>query len=321
MENTTIVPSDKVVDIPVVDAPPHDENTNPPIIQQPLRRSERTRRPVVHDDFITYLNEDNYDLELPNGIKPVGCQWVYKTKLDPKGNIKRYKARFVAKGYTQKEGIDYNKTFSPVSRKDSLRIVMALVAHYDLKLHQMDVKYAFLNGDLHEDVYMTQPEGFMVEGKEHMVCMLKRSIYGLKHASRQWYLKFHEVMSKFQFKKNVVDQCIYLKLSGSKFFILVLYVDDIILASNDLNMLYETKRSRGILGFSQRAYIDKILKKYSMQNCSPIVALVVKGDKFSAYKCPKNKLKQEEMRLKPYAFVVGTLAYYDNRGLSRLVKP
>ncbi|GJV69852.1 retrovirus-related pol polyprotein from transposon TNT 1-94 [Tanacetum coccineum] len=221
MENTTIVPSGEVVDIPVVDAPPHDENPNPPIIQ-----SERTRRPVVHDDFITYLNEDDYDL-----------------------------------------------------------------------------------------------------GKEHMVCKLKRSIYGLKQASRQWYLKFHEVMSKFQFKKNAVDQCIYLKLSGSKFFILVLYVDDIILASNDLNMLYETKRflsenfemkdlgeasyvigieiyrdrSRGILGLSQRAYIDKILKKYSMQNCSPTVAPVVKGDKFGAYQCLKNKLEQEEMRLKPYA--------------------
>ncbi|GJU29573.1 putative RNA-directed DNA polymerase [Tanacetum coccineum] len=142
----------------------------------------------------------------------------------------------------------------------------------------------------------------MVEGKEHMVCKLKRSIYGLKQASRQWYLKFHEVMSKFQFKKNAVDQCIYIKLSGSKFFILVLYADDIILASNDLNMLYETKRfllenfemknlgeasyvigieiyrdrPRGILGLSQRDYIDKILKKYNMQNYSPTVDSVVK---------------------------------------------
>nr|GEV39912.1 hypothetical protein [Tanacetum cinerariifolium] len=135
---------------------------------QQLRRSERTRTPVVHDDFITYLNEDDYDLESPNGVKPVGCKWVYKTKLDQKENIKKFKARLVAKGYTQKEGIDYNETFSLVSRNDSLRIVMALVAHYYLELHQMDVKTAFLNGDLHEDVYMTQPEGFMVEGKEHM---------------------------------------------------------------------------------------------------------------------------------------------------------
>ncbi|GJQ90258.1 putative zinc finger, CCHC-type containing protein [Tanacetum coccineum] len=95
--------------------------------------------------------------ELPKGAKPVGSKWVFKIKLDPNGNVERYKARLVGKGYTQKEGIDYKETFFPVSRKDSLRIVMALVAHFDLELHQMDVKTAFLNGDLHEDVYMDQP--------------------------------------------------------------------------------------------------------------------------------------------------------------------
>ncbi|CAL9092278.1 unnamed protein product, partial [Musa textilis] len=89
-------------------------------------------------------------VELPDNCKRVGCKWVFKTKRDSTGNIERYKARLVAKGFSQKEGIDYNETFSPVSRKDSLRIVMALVAHYDLELHQMDVKTAFLNGDLDE---------------------------------------------------------------------------------------------------------------------------------------------------------------------------
>jgi hypothetical protein len=96
----------------------------------------------------------------------------------------------VAKGYTQREGIHYNETFSPVSCKDSFRIIMALVAHYDLELHQMDMKTAFLNGDLDETVYMAQPKGFVVEGKEKLECRLKKSIYGLKQASRQWYLKF-----------------------------------------------------------------------------------------------------------------------------------
>ncbi|RVW71665.1 Retrovirus-related Pol polyprotein from transposon TNT 1-94 [Vitis vinifera] len=99
-------------------------------------------------------------VKLPKGIKTIGCKWIFKTKHDSKGNVERYNARLVAKGYTQKEGIDYKETFSPVSKKDSLRIVMALVAHFDLELHQMDVKTAFLNGDLHEEVYMDQPEGF-----------------------------------------------------------------------------------------------------------------------------------------------------------------
>ena len=118
---------------------------------------------------------------------------------------------------------------------------MTLVAHFDLELHQMDVKTAFLNGDLYEEVYMDQPEGFQDKGKEHMVCKLKKSIYGLKHASRQWYFKFHETLITFGFKENLVDQCIYLKISGSKICITVLYVDAMLLASNNMRMISETK--------------------------------------------------------------------------------
>ena len=120
-------------------------------------------------------------VELPPGATTIGCKWVYKTKRDAYGNIERYKARLVAKGFTQKEGIDYNETFSLVSKKDSLRIVMTLVAYFDMELHQMDVKIAFLNGDLDEEVYIKQPEGFCNEDK--LVCKLNRSIYGLKQAS------------------------------------------------------------------------------------------------------------------------------------------
>ena len=105
-------------------------------------------------------------VEIPDGAKKVGCKWVYKTKYDSKGKIERFKARLVAKEFTQREGIDYIETFSSVSKKDSFRIVMDLVAHFDLELHQMDVKTSFLNGDLHENLYMAQPEDFVMEGKE-----------------------------------------------------------------------------------------------------------------------------------------------------------
>src|SRR5438105_8527355 len=185
---------------------------------------------AMKDELKSMSTNDVWDLaEIPNGVKTVGCKWVYKTKRDSKGNVERFKARLVAKGFTQREAVDYNETFSPVSSKDSFRIVMALVAHFDLELNQMDVKTAFLNGDLREKVYMAQPEGFVVEGKEHMGCQLKKSIYGLKQASRQWYLKFDEVIRKFGFSENKVDNCIYIKFSKSKFTILVLYVDDILL--------------------------------------------------------------------------------------------
>ena len=129
--------------------------------------------------------------------------------MTPKGNQEMFKARLVAKGFMQREGIDYNETFSLVSCKDSFRIIMVLVAHYDLELHQMDVTTVFLNEDLEENVYMAQPKGFVVEGKECMGCRLKKCIYGLKQASRQWYLKFDSTIKKFGFQKNVEDNCVY----------------------------------------------------------------------------------------------------------------
>jgi hypothetical protein len=196
---------------------------------------------TMEDELSSMSSNGVWDLvEISDGAKKVGCKWVYKTKYDSKGKIKRVKARLVAKGFTQREGIDYTETFSPVSNKDSFQIVMALVAHYDLELHQMDVKTVFLNGDLQENVYMAQSEGFVMKGKEHMGYKLKKSIYGLKQASRQWYLKFDEVIKKFGFIKNQVDNYIYIKIKESMFIILVLYVDDILLACNDKNLLHET---------------------------------------------------------------------------------
>ncbi|KAL6335699.1 hypothetical protein AAG906_032893 [Vitis piasezkii] len=261
-----------------------------PQVQVPLRRSTRERRSIILDDYVVYLQEHEFDMgleddpisviELPKGVKPIGCKWIFKTKRDSKGNIVRYKARLVAKGFTQKEDIDYKETFSPVSSKDSFRIIMALVAHYDLELHQMDVKTAFLNGNIDETIYMVQPENFESNDSKQL------------QASRQWYRKFDQVITSFGFKENTVDQCIYLKFSGSKFIILVLYVDDILLASSDVGLLHETKRflsskfdmkdlsnasfvlgiqihrdrSRGILGLSQKAYIDKVLSRFGMSN-------------------------------------------------------
>jgi len=119
---------------------------------------------------------------------------------------------------------------------------MALVAHYDLELHQMDVKTTFQNRDLEENIYMAQPKGFVVEGKERMGCHLKKSIYGLKQASRQWYLKFDSTIRKFGFQENVEDNYIYAKFKNEKYIFLVLYVDDILLASSDVSLLLETNK-------------------------------------------------------------------------------
>ena len=239
------------------------------------------------------------------------------------------------KALNKSEGIDYKESFSLVSSKDSFRTIMALVAHFDLELHQMDVKTAFLNGDIDETIYMVQPENFVSGDAKKMVCKLKKSIYGLKQASRQWYYKFHQVIILFGFEMNMVDDCIYHKFSGSKHIYLVLYVDDILLATNDIGMLHETKRflskkfemkdlgdasfvlgilihrdrSQGTLGLSQKSYIEKILKRFGMHDCKPGDTPVAKGDKFSLSQCPKNNFEIQEMQKIPYASAIGSLMY------------
>ena len=128
---------------------------------------------------------------LPKGKKAIGCKWVYAQKEGfPSKNGIRYKARLVAKGYAQKDGIDYNEVFSPVVKHSSIRILLALVAQFNMELVQMDVKTTFLHGDLEEEIYITQPNGFKVTGKENWVCKLNKSLYGLKQSPRQWYKRF-----------------------------------------------------------------------------------------------------------------------------------
>lgn len=291
---------------------------------------------AMNDEMRSMFQNKVWELaELPQGSKAIGCKWVDKTKTYSRGNIDRLKARLLAKGFTQREGIDFNETFSPVSTKDSFRVIMASVAHFNLELHQMDVKTTFLNGDLEEEVYMVQPKGFLEKGKEDMVCRLRKSIYGLKQVSRQWFLKFDEVITSFGFVENKMDQCLYLKVSGSKFIFLSLYVDDILLASNDLRLLHDTKqllskscdmkdlgeasfvlgidicrdRARSLLELSQKAYINRVLKRYGMEDCKHAEAPVVKGDKFSLDQSPSSNFEKESMKNFPYSSAVGSLMY------------
>ena len=124
-------------------------------------------------------------MDLPTGCKTIGCKWVLKRKLKADGSIEKYKARLVAKGFRHKENIDFFDTYSPVTRITSIRVLFAIVAIHVFVIHQMDVKTTFLNGVLEEEIYMDQPEGFVVPGQEHKVCKLERSLYGLKQAPKQ----------------------------------------------------------------------------------------------------------------------------------------
>ena len=118
-------------------------------------------------------------VKAPISIKPIGCKWVYKRKRGIDGNVETFKVRLVVKGYTQKEGIDYEETFLPVAMLKSIRILLSIATHYDYEIWQMDVKTDFLNGNFEEEIYMMQLEGFIAKNQKHLVCKLKRSIYGL----------------------------------------------------------------------------------------------------------------------------------------------
>jgi transposase InsO family protein len=179
--------------------------------------------------------------ERPYGCKPVGCKWVFKKKLRPDGTIEKYKARLVAKGYTQKEGEDFFDTYSPVARLTTIRVLLSLAASHGLLVHQMDVKTAFLNGELDEEIYMDQPDGFVLEGQEGKVCKLLKSLYGLKQAPKQWHEKFDKTLTSAGFAVNEADKCVYYHHGGGEGVILCLYVDDILIFGTNIEVINEVK--------------------------------------------------------------------------------
>ena len=178
---------------------------------------------------------DVWDLvELPENRKPVGSKWVFKKKTKADGSIERYKARLVAQGFSQKRGLDYDETFSPVVRFESFRCLVAVAVEKCLKLHQLDITATFLNGHLEEEMFMRQPEGFVEEGKEHLVCKLKQSLYGLKQSPRCWNSTLDAHLKGMGYVQSTNDPCIYTTSEGD-FSIIGVYVDDFVIAAERSN--------------------------------------------------------------------------------------
>jgi hypothetical protein len=168
---------------------------------------------------------------------------LFKSKFNVDGSIDKYKARLVAKGYSQKEGIDYEDTFAPVAKMNTIRLMIALATKHNWKLHQLDVKSTFLNGELKEEVYLVQPEGFVKQGQEHLVCRLKKDLYGLKHAPRSWYVNIDTFFSQKGFMKSKSDPNLYIKTDEKGHIALIsLYVDDLIIIGSASKLIEEIKR-------------------------------------------------------------------------------
>ena len=233
------------------------------------------------------------------------------------------------------QGVDYDKTFSPVAMLKSVWILLAIAAYLDYEVWQMDVKKTFLNGNLEENVYMIQPEGFIVPEDSGKVCKLKKSIYGLKHASGSWNLRFDEVVKSFGFIQNGEEACVYKKVSWSAIYILILYVDDILLIGNDKEFLNTIKeslkssfsmkylgeaayilgikiyrdRSRRLIGLSQSTYIDKVLKRFKMENSKKGLLPMSHGAVLCKSQCPQTTGEQVEMSIVPFASAIASVMY------------
>lgn len=232
--------------------------------------------------------------DLPSGKKPVGCKWVFTVKTKADGSIERFKARLVAKGFTQSYDIDYLETFAPMAKLNSIRVLLSLAANLDWPLYQLDVKNAFLNGNLEEEVYMEVPLGTESAANRGKVCRLKRSLYGLKQSPRAWFERFSKVLKQHGYTQGQTDHTMFIKHSSvGKMAVLIVYVDDIVLTGDDKeeipriknvltkefeikdlgNLKYflgmEIARSKKGIFVSQRKYVLDLLKDTAMLDCKP----------------------------------------------------
>jgi len=180
-------------------------------------------------------------VDRPQQKQPIGVKWVYRTKLNADGSVNKYKARLVVKGYAQVFGVDFSETFAPVSRLDTIRMLLALSVHKGWKVYHLDVKFAFLNGYLQEEIFIEQPEGFQVKGQEEKVYKLKKALYGLKQAPRAWYSRIDDHFQNLGFIKSPTEATLYVKLTDAKLIIVSVYVDDLLVTGNDEKFVKEFK--------------------------------------------------------------------------------
>jgi len=265
----------------------------------------------------------------PVGRKVVGCKWVFKTKVDENGQVEKYKARLVAQGFSQIPGVDFDETFAPVTCHQTLRTLLTLANQHRWHVHQMDVKSAFLNGDLENEIYMRILPGVDSEGGK--VWLLYKALYGLKQASREWYLKLKGQLEELGFKRSDADHGIFTKNIMGKIFMIAVYVDDFLLFSSniddikavkeDLKKRFEMKDLEEVswilqmkiersdmnlesrtLSISQEQYVEAILEQHGMANCNPARTPMGNGMQLP-------NLTESKVDITEYQRCIGSLMY------------
>lgn len=294
--------------------------SEPSSYEEATSGNEKNKWTTAMKEELESLHANNtWELVPWTGQRLVDCRWTFKLKLDATGNVNRYKARLVARGFSQTHGVDYTETFSPVIRMESVRTILALAAERGLKIQQFDVKTAFLHGDLKEKIYMKQPLGF--EDDSGMVCLLKKSLYGLKQSPRRWNEKFVTSLKELGLQQSKADPCVF--IGEKEYIILGFYVDDgLVVSDSDLELervmsgLREKfemsevkfglflgmeihKDTHGIT-LGQQRYAERVLESYRMDTAHPVST-------------PTSINNHSDLSLKntkfPYREAVGSLMY------------
>ena len=288
-------------------------------------------RQAMHAEYDALLKNNTWELaELPKYQKAVSSKWVFSLKRTEKGEIERFKARLVAKGCSQKFGVNYNETFSPVVRYETIRMIFAVAAEFELHLHQMDVSTAYLNSVLEDEVFMIQPKYFVDEKFPNHVLKLKKALYGLKQSGRQWNQKLNRLLQGIGFQSCTSEPCVYIKHSEKDFNIIAVYVDDLLLASSCLTELKDIKLAIGEqvdvvdkgpviffislevhrvgdigkISISQKSQIRNLLKDNNMETCKPIFTPL---DPKHQITCGNEKCQRVDKT--EYQSLIGSLLY------------
>ncbi|CAM8932959.1 unnamed protein product [Rhodiola kirilowii] len=283
----------------------------------------------MHKEIQALETNETWSLtELPVNKTLVDCKWIFKVKFNSDGSIERYKARLVARGFTQVEGLDYHETFAPVAKMTTVRCLIAIAAAKHWPLHQLDVNNAFLHGSLDEEVYMKLPPGFYKkERTAGKVCKLMKSLYGLKQASRQWFAKFSAALTEFGFLNSLNDYSLFTLQRDGHFLVLLVYVDDVIITGTSDSLIGEVKnfihqkfqikdlgplkyflglevaRSSDGIFLNQRKYAVELLEEHNMTDCKPSQTPLELKHKLGLSNAP---ILADPM---PYRRLVGKLIY------------
>lgn len=272
----------------------------------------------------------------PKARNVVGGKWVYKVKRNADGTIDKFKARYVAKGYSQVAGLDYKETYAPTARPETIRLIFALTAQLDCVLEQMDVKSAYLHSAIDEEVFLEQPKGFeqVGVGGTKLVCRLKKSIYGLKQAGHNWNKNLNSWLDRQGFIRSQSDRCLYYRRDGKDFEYVVIWVDDIVICGSSKSRVVDLKkafsqgfkmedkgelhwflgmeitREKDVVEVRQTQYVKNLLAKYEMTECRAVATPGVEKESLSKESCPVDGSEEQvKMKKVDYRGVVGGLLY------------